>query len=73
MSGNVDQWIYEWDLSNKFNQKFGKRFKVTLARLVEVLRVIVVVQERDIGNDIIRGPPASHVPAIAYYTIKRTA
>ncbi|KAK5965922.1 Protein kinase domain-containing protein [Trichostrongylus colubriformis] len=55
VSGNVDQWMYEWDLSNKYNQKFGKRFK-----------------ERDIGNDIIKGPPTSPIPPVAYYTIKRT-
>ncbi|XGW22416.1 hypothetical protein V3C99_004998 [Haemonchus contortus] len=56
VSGNVDQWMYEWDLSNKFNQKFGKKFK-----------------QRDIGNDIIKGPPRSPIPPIAYYIIKRTA
>ncbi|WKX90376.1 hypothetical protein Q1695_009315 [Nippostrongylus brasiliensis] len=55
VSGKVDQWMYEWDINNKYNLKFGKKFK-----------------EREIGQDIIRGPPAGPIPPIAYYTIKRT-
>ncbi|VDL78714.1 unnamed protein product [Nippostrongylus brasiliensis] len=27
VSGKVDQWMYEWDINNKYNLKFGKKFK----------------------------------------------
>ncbi|CAJ0593469.1 unnamed protein product [Cylicocyclus nassatus] len=55
ISGSAEQWIYEWEINHKYNQKFGRKFK-----------------ERQLGNDIIRGPPASPIPVVAYFKIKRT-
>ncbi|ETN76730.1 hypothetical protein NECAME_03400 [Necator americanus] len=55
ISGSVDQWVYEWELNHRYNQRFGKKFKA-----------------RKIGNDIIKAPPASPIPSIAYFLIKRT-
>ncbi|KJH53336.1 hypothetical protein DICVIV_00459 [Dictyocaulus viviparus] len=55
ISGDVDQWMYEWEVNNRFNQKFSKTLK-----------------GREIGNDIIVGPPESALPAVVYFIIKRT-
>ncbi|RCN50294.1 hypothetical protein ANCCAN_03516 [Ancylostoma caninum] len=56
---NVSGSVDQWLYEWELNHKYNQKFGKKF-------------KERQIGNDIIRGPPASPIPPIAYFIIKRT-
>ncbi|EYC39280.1 hypothetical protein Y032_0665g1329 [Ancylostoma ceylanicum] len=56
---NVSGSVDQWMYEWELNHKYNQKFGKKF-------------KERQIGNDIIRGPPASPIPPIAYFIIKRT-